>query len=135
MIVAGGGRPARNLTRHEVHRPRPPQVAVTSTPPACAAFRIVVPGATLSVRLDAAPPAARRIVSETALTSHSSGMLAPMEIDVEGMKRMAAAGGFAWTDAELESIRPAVERMLDALGRLESVPLGELEPTTQFRVL
>jgi hypothetical protein len=62
-------------------------------------------------------------------------MLAPMEIDVEGMKRMAAAGGFAWTDAELESIRPAVERMLDALGRLESVPLGELEPTTQFRVL
>jgi Asp-tRNA(Asn)/Glu-tRNA(Gln) amidotransferase C subunit len=62
-------------------------------------------------------------------------MLAPMEIGVEGMKRMATAGGFAWSDAELESIRPAVERMLDALERLESVPLGEVEPTTQFRVL
>lgn len=50
------------------------------------------------------------------------------------MKRMAAAGGFAWTDAELESIRPAVERLLDALERLERVPLGEVEPTTQYRV-
>ena len=57
-----------------------------------------------------------------------------MEIGVEGMRRMAVAGGFAWTDAELESIRPAVERLLDALERLESVPLGEVEPTTQYRV-
>jgi hypothetical protein len=61
-------------------------------------------------------------------------MLARMEIGVEGMKRMAAAGGFAWSDAELESIRPAVERLLDALERLERVPLGEVEPTTQYRV-
>jgi hypothetical protein len=61
-------------------------------------------------------------------------MLAPMEIGVEGMKRMAAAGGFAWTDAELEPIRPAVERRLDALERLESVPLGAVEPTTQYRM-
>lgn len=51
------------------------------------------------------------------------------------MKRIAAAGGFAWTDAELEPIRPAVERLLDALERLESLPLGDLEPTTQYRVL
>mgnify|MGYP003579108451 FL=1 len=51
------------------------------------------------------------------------------------MKRIAAAGGFAWTDAELEPIRLAVERLLDALGPLESLPLGDLEPTTQYRVL
>ena len=51
------------------------------------------------------------------------------------MKRMAAAGGFAWTDAELEPIRPAVERLLDALDRLERLPLEDLEPTTQYRVL
>ena len=51
------------------------------------------------------------------------------------MKRMAAAGGFEWTDAELEPIRPAVERLLDALKRLESLPLEDLEPTTQYRVL
>jgi hypothetical protein len=69
------------------------------------------------------------------MVPHSSGMLAPMEISVDAMKRMAAAGGFAWTDAELEPLRPAVERLLDALGRLESLPLGDLEPTTQYRVL
>src|SRR5436309_964601 len=59
MIVGGGGRPARNFTRHVVHRPRPPQVAVMSTPAACAALRIVVPGATVTVRADAALDAGR----------------------------------------------------------------------------
>src|SRR5260370_36278601 len=44
MMVGGGAVPATSLTRHEVHRPRPPQVAVMSTPPAWADFRIVVPG-------------------------------------------------------------------------------------------
>ena len=62
-------------------------------------------------------------------------MLAPMEIDVESMKRMAVLGGFAWTDAELEPILPAVQRLLEALERLESLPLGQIEPTTQYRVL
>ena len=47
---------------------------------------------------------------------------------------MAALGGFAWTGAELESLRPAVERLLEMLERLEAVPIGELEPTTQYRV-
>jgi len=62
-------------------------------------------------------------------------MLARMEIDVETLRRMAALGGFAWTGAELESLRPAVERLLEMLERLEVVPIGELEPTTQYRVL
>lgn len=62
-------------------------------------------------------------------------MLAPMEISVESMKRVAALGGFAWTDAELDPIRPAVQRLLEALERLESVSLGAIEPTTQYRVL
>ena len=44
MMVGGGAVPATNLIRHEVQRPRPPQVAVMSTPPACAALRMVVPG-------------------------------------------------------------------------------------------
>ena len=48
---------------------------------------------------------------------------------------MAGLAGFAWTDADLEPIRPAVERLLEALERLESLPLGEIEPTTQYRVL
>ena len=62
-------------------------------------------------------------------------MLAPMEIGVETLRRMAALGGFVWTDAELESIRPAVERLLEMLERLESLPLDAIEPTTQYRVL
>jgi Asp-tRNA(Asn)/Glu-tRNA(Gln) amidotransferase C subunit len=62
-------------------------------------------------------------------------MLAPVEIDVETLRRMAALGGFAWTDAELESLQPAVERLLEMLERLEAVAIGELEPTTQYRVL
>ena len=62
-------------------------------------------------------------------------MLARMEIDVETLRRMAALGGFAWTGAELESLRPAVERLLEMLEHLETVPIGELEPTTQYRVL
>jgi len=61
-------------------------------------------------------------------------MLAPMEIGVQTLRRMAALGGFVWTDAELESIRPAVERLLEMLERLESVPIGDLEPTTQYRM-
>src|SRR5262245_32208445 len=135
MIVGGGGKPTRNFTRHEVHRPRPPHVAVTSTPPPCAALRIVVPGSTTSVRCDAAPPRSAMMVRATVIASHSSGMLAPMEIDVDAMKRMAAAAGFTWSDAELEPLRPAVARLLEALARLDSLPLGDLEPTTQYRVL
>src|SRR6185503_7234584 len=50
ITVGGGTVPAVNLTRQEVQRPRPPQVAVMSTPAACAARSMVVPGATWRVR-------------------------------------------------------------------------------------
>jgi len=62
-------------------------------------------------------------------------MLARMEISVESLKRTAALGGFIWTDAELEAIRPAVQRLLESLEHLEQSPLGAIEPTTQYRVL
>jgi Asp-tRNA(Asn)/Glu-tRNA(Gln) amidotransferase C subunit len=62
-------------------------------------------------------------------------MLARMEISVESLKRTAALGGFVWTDAELEPIRSAVERLLEGLQRLEQLPIGDIEPTTQYRVL
>jgi Asp-tRNA(Asn)/Glu-tRNA(Gln) amidotransferase C subunit len=62
-------------------------------------------------------------------------MLARMEISVESLRRTAAFGGFAWTDAELEAIRPAVQRLLESLEQMERVPLGSVEPTTQYRVL
>src|SRR4029450_10753154 len=115
MIVGGGGSPTRNLTRHDVHRPRPPHVAVMSPPPACAALRIVVPGATVSVRRAEGSLGSVTKVSGTAIASHSSGMLARMEISVEWLKRAAALVGFDWSEADLEPIRPAVSRLLEAL--------------------
>jgi Asp-tRNA(Asn)/Glu-tRNA(Gln) amidotransferase C subunit len=62
-------------------------------------------------------------------------MLARMEISLEPLKRAATLAGFAWTDAELEAIRPAVQRLLESLEQLEQIPLGSIEPTTQYRVL
>ena len=62
-------------------------------------------------------------------------MLAPMEITVETLQRLARLGGFAWTDAELETIRPGVQRLLETLEGLEAVPLDGIEPTTQYRML
>ena len=62
-------------------------------------------------------------------------MLARMEISLESLRRIAALGGFAWTDAELEAIRPAVQRLLESLEQLEQVEIGAVEPTTQYRVL
>jgi Asp-tRNA(Asn)/Glu-tRNA(Gln) amidotransferase C subunit len=62
-------------------------------------------------------------------------MLARMEISVELLKRAAALGGFDWSEAELEPIRPAVERLLEALARLEQLPLDNVEPTMQYRVI
>ena len=55
-MVGGGTVPATNLTRQEVQRPRPPQVAVMSTPAAWAALRMLVPGvmASSTSRLGAA---------------------------------------------------------------------------------
>jgi Asp-tRNA(Asn)/Glu-tRNA(Gln) amidotransferase C subunit len=62
-------------------------------------------------------------------------MLARMEISVEWLKRAAALAGFDWSDADLEPIRPAVARLLESLERLEQLPLAEVEPTTQYRVI
>lgn len=62
-------------------------------------------------------------------------MLRPMEISLDTLKRLTRLGGFDWTDAELEAIRPTLERALDLLARLEALPLAEVEPAMQYRVL
>jgi len=58
-----------------------------------------------------------------------------MEVSLDALKRARRLAGFDWNDAELEAIRPAVARALDLLARLESLPLANVEPTTQYRVL
>ena len=43
--------------------------------------------------------------------------------------------GFAWTDEELEAIRPAVLASRRLLATLEALPLDVVEPATQYRIL
>ncbi len=62
-------------------------------------------------------------------------MLPPMEIDLDTLRRMTRLSGFDWSDAELEAIRPALARALELLARLETMPLREIEPATQYRVI
>ncbi|HEX5816378.1 MAG TPA: hypothetical protein VF010_13685 [Methylomirabilota bacterium] len=56
-------------------------------------------------------------------------------IDLETMRRVAGLAGFEWSDAELEAIRPLVDASLRMLAGLETLPLDEVEPTTQYRIL
>jgi hypothetical protein len=56
-------------------------------------------------------------------------------IDLETLRSGARLAGFAWSDAELEEIRPQVEAALRQLRVLESVELGSLEPTTHYRTV
>jgi Asp-tRNA(Asn)/Glu-tRNA(Gln) amidotransferase C subunit len=65
-------------------------------------------------------------------------MLAAMateSIDLDTLRHGARLAGFDWTDAELEEIRPQVEATLRLLRALEAVPLGDTEPTTQYRTV
>ena len=55
--------------------------------------------------------------------------------DAESLRRAARVAGFAWSAEELEALRPAVEAALRLLATLEALPLGALEPTTQYRIL
>jgi Asp-tRNA(Asn)/Glu-tRNA(Gln) amidotransferase C subunit len=56
-------------------------------------------------------------------------------IDLETLRRGARLAGFAWSDAELEDIRPQVEAALRTLRALEAVDLGATEPTTHYRTV
>jgi Asp-tRNA(Asn)/Glu-tRNA(Gln) amidotransferase C subunit len=60
-------------------------------------------------------------------------MTDPIELDT--LRRGARLAGFAWTDAELEEIRPQVEALLRQLRALETIPIGDAEPTTQYRTV
>ena len=56
-------------------------------------------------------------------------------VDVETLQRAARLAGFDFAAAELEPLRPAIERALQALERLEALPLASVEPVTQYRVV
>ena len=56
-------------------------------------------------------------------------------IDLDTLRRGARLAGFAWSDAELEEIRPQVEAALRLLRALEAIPVGDVEPTTHYRTV
>jgi hypothetical protein len=55
--------------------------------------------------------------------------------DVETLRRAARVAGFAWSDDELQSLQPAIAASLRLLATLDALPLGAVEPTTQYRIL
>src|SRR3989442_15476281 len=110
MIVGGGSVPVTNLTRQDVHRPRPPHVAVMWMPAACAPLRIDVAGGSESVRRGAGSRGSVRVVRGTATPPHSSGMLPPIELSLDTLKRMSRLPPFDRSDADIEALRPTVKR-------------------------
>ena len=55
--------------------------------------------------------------------------------DLETLRGAARVAGFAWTDEELEALRPAVEASMRLLATLDALTLEAVEPTTQYRIL
>ena len=63
-------------------------------------------------------------------------MLARMNSpSIATLRAIADLHGLPWTDAELEAALPAVAGALTMLASLENVAIGDLEPTTHFRVI
>lgn len=65
-------------------------------------------------------------------------MLARMEsvpIDLETMRRLAGLARLELSDADLEAMRPAVHAWARLMAAVESLPLAEVEPAVQYRML
>ena len=55
-------------------------------------------------------------------------------VTVEALKQVAELQGYAWSEAELERIRPQVERGLALVEKLEGLIAQDLEPAIQYRM-
>ncbi len=63
-------------------------------------------------------------------------ILAAMErLTIDEMRMVAGLRGFDWTEAELEAIRDTVAAGLEAIATLDTLALGAMDPTVQFRIL
>jgi hypothetical protein len=63
-------------------------------------------------------------------------ILAPMTPPTtDDLVRLAALGGVPLAAADVEALRPALARLLDALARLEALPVAALDPAVQYRML
>ena len=55
--------------------------------------------------------------------------------DLPTLRRAARLAGFEWTDAELESILPAVEATRALLAALETLPVAEVEAAARYTAI
>jgi len=62
-------------------------------------------------------------------------MLARMDIELDTLKAVVRLAGFDFADAELEALRPGLERTLEQLARLETLAIAGIDPATQYRML
>lgn len=60
-------------------------------------------------------------------------MTAP-PLDPATLRALGRRWGFEWTDAELEALRPGLERALGILTELDRLDLGPADPATQYRI-
>ena len=51
------------------------------------------------------------------------------------LKRLAWLQGYDWTDEDLENLLPLVEKSLELIERLDTLPLRDVEPAVQYRML
>ena len=56
-------------------------------------------------------------------------------VDLDTLQGVARLAGFDFAPSDLEPLRSAIERALQALERLEALPLATVEPVTQYRVV
>jgi Asp-tRNA(Asn)/Glu-tRNA(Gln) amidotransferase C subunit len=55
--------------------------------------------------------------------------------DIEALRHAARLAGFDFSASDLEPLAPAIERARQALERLEALPVGSVEPVTQYRMV
>jgi len=53
--------------------------------------------------------------------------MTPTVVTLDAMRSAMRLAGFAWSDAELDALRPGLERALASLDELERLPLGDTE--------
>jgi Asp-tRNA(Asn)/Glu-tRNA(Gln) amidotransferase C subunit len=56
-------------------------------------------------------------------------------LTIDALRALARAQGLELSEAELAGLLPAVQAGRQMLSALDAVPLGDVEPTVQYRVL
>ncbi len=53
---------------------------------------------------------------------------------VRALRRVVWLQGYDWTDEDLERLLPQLEKSLELVERLDTLPLRDVEPAVQYRM-